>query len=246
MQRTTLSRRWIAISLPLLIALAAAPAFADTADPASVRVVGEATVTSRPDRAELDLGVVTRAATSQQASADNARVTQNVLTALRRELGTRADIRTVSFTLFPEYQYPQGGGEPRITGYTATNIVRVVQDDLTRVGAVIDTATRAGANQIERIRFTLRDEAAPKAAALRGAAQDARAKAATLAGALGLQVVRIRAADEASPPPRPLFDLEFARGAAPVTTPILPGTIETTATVTLTVEVAGARMPSRG
>ena len=181
----------------IVLALVAARADADTGEPrgSTIRVTGEASVTSRPDRAELDLGVVTRATSSQQAAAENARVAQNVLAALRRALGPQATIETVSYALQPDYQYPQGGGAPRITGYTATNVVRVTEDDLANVGTVIDVATRAGANEIERIRFTLKDESA--------------AKANSLASTLGLQIARVRSVDEVSPTPRPLYDLAF-------------------------------------
>jgi uncharacterized protein YggE len=220
----------------IVLALVAGPASAqDEGPPAStVRVTGEASVTSRPDRAELDLGVVNRAVSSQQAAAENARVAQNVLIAVRKVIGPKATIETVSYSLQPDYQYPQGGGAPKITGYTATNIIRATEDDLSLVGTVIDTATRAGANRIERIRFTLKDESAAKANALRAAAIDARAKANSLVGALGLQLVRVRSINEVGSTPRPLFDLEFRAAAA--TTPIQPGTIETTATVTLVCE----------
>jgi hypothetical protein len=223
-----------------MLALLAAHASAGTGGPAAstIRVTGEATVTSRPDRVELDLGVVTRAPTAQQAATENARIAQNVLTALRRVLGPSATVETVSYTLQPDYQYPPQGA-PRITGYTATNIVRVTDDDLANVGVMIDTATRAGANTIERIRFMLKNEAAAKANALRLAALDARAKANSLARALGLQIVRIRSVDESSLTPRPLFDLAL-RSAGP-TTPVLPGMIETTAMVTLTLEFRNGR-----
>ena len=221
----------------LAFALAATPARAEPVDPpaSTIRVTGEAQVTSRPDRAEIDLGVMTRATTSQQAANENARVAQNVLAALRRALGTKATIETVSYALQPDYQFPPNA-EPKITGYTATNTVRVTEDDLANVGLVIDTATRAGANEIERIRFTLKDESTAKANALRVASADARAKANSLANALGLQVTRIRSVDETTPTSRPLFDL--APRSAAEATPILPGMIETTATVTLVVEFA--------
>jgi hypothetical protein len=159
----------------------------------------------------------------------------NVLAALRRA-APRATIETVSFALYPNYEYPQNA-PPRLTDYTATNIVRVTQDDLSNIGAVIDAGTRGGANQVERIRFTMKDESAAKTQALRGAALEARAKANALAGALGVQIVRILVVEESGPPPRPVFDLAFAKGAGSSTTPILPGAIDTTANVTLTVEL---------
>jgi uncharacterized protein YggE len=227
-------------SVVIALGLVSTNASAQSEDPpaSTIRVTGEASVTSRPDRVELDLGVVTRGASSQQAATENARVAQNVLAALRKALGAKATIETVSYALQPDYQYPQGG-EPKITGYTAINVVRVTQDDVASAGVVIDAATRSGANEIERIRFTLKDENAAKANALRVASLDARAKANSLASAFGLQVVRIRSVDEASPTPRPLYDLAFRSGGT--TTPIEPGTIETTATVALVVEFGNRR-----
>lgn len=245
MRRPILSRlrftASVAASLSILLALGVARASADNDEPpaSTIRVTGEGSVTSRPDRVELDLGVVTRAPSSEQAASENARVLQNVIVALRKVLGPKADIQTISYALQPDYQYPQGG-PPQITGYTASNTVRVKQDDLNRIGAALDAATRAGANQVERIRFLLKDEDAAQAQALRIAVRDANAKATSLATTLGLQIVRVRSVIETSPTPRPMYDLEMAKAAA-ATTPILPGEIETTATVTLTVEVADHR-----
>ncbi len=226
-------------SLAILLGLTAPAAGADPTEPAAgtIRVMGEATVTSQPDQAEIIVGVVTRAPTSQQAVADNARALQNALAALRRVIGPRDRIETTSYMLQPDYQYAQDA-PPKITGYTATNMVMVKLDGVTRVAAVIDAATRAGANQIERIRFLLKNEDAAKANALRLAALEARAKANGLANALGLQIVAIHTLEETSLTPRPLYDLEFARAAGAPSTPILAGAIETTAMVTLTVRLA--------
>lgn len=206
----------------------------DGARASTLRVIGQASVMSPPDQVKIDFGVVTRAETAQQAAAENARMLQNVLSALRRELGPGADIETISYVLRPDYRYPPEG-EPELTGYTATNLVRVTEDDLSNVGALIDTATRGGANRVERIQFTLKDPDAAQARALRRAAEDARAKAGRLASALGLQVIGIRSVIETGETPRPFYELDVARIAA-TTTPIVPGAIETTATVTLTAE----------
>ena len=54
-----------------------------------------------------------------------------------RQLGPSADIRTTGYSLSPDYRYPREGGEPSISGYTATNVVQVTLVDLTQVGQVI-------------------------------------------------------------------------------------------------------------
>jgi uncharacterized protein YggE len=204
--------------------------------PPSIQTSGEAVVTAKPDRAQIDVGVVTQADNSQTAVAQNAEKLEATLSRLRALLGANADIKTISYSVSPNYRYPREGGEPTITGYTATNIVRVTLDDLTRVGNVIDTATQAGANRIQNLQFTLKDEQNVQAQALREAAVKARRKAETLASALNLKVVRVLSVVESSPTVIPVRDVSFARAEA-ASTPIEPGTIEVRATVTFTVEI---------
>jgi uncharacterized protein YggE len=208
----------------------------------SIRVTGDALVSAKPDRVQIDVGVLTQAAQSQLAAAQNATRTDATLAALRKAVGPGADIKTVSYSLNPNYQYHQDGGEPKITGYTATNVVRVTLSDLGKIGSVIDTATQAGANRVEGIQFTLSDEQNVRSQALREAAVKARADADVLAAALGLKVVRILSVEEngtTGGPVRPvMFDTRAMVAKAP--TPIQPGSIDVGANVVLTVEVTAA------
>jgi len=153
----------------------------------SIRVTGDARVTAKPDRVQIDIGVTTRAAQSQDAALQNARQVDAMLTAVRKAAGPTAVLKTVSYSLNPNYQYHPNGGEPTIEGYTALNVVQVTLDELGKIGAVIDAATQAGANHVQGIQFTLRDQDAVRAEALREAALRARAEADVLAAALGLK-----------------------------------------------------------
>lgn len=204
--------------------------------PPSIQTSGEAKVTAEPDRAQIDLGVVTQASSSQAAAEQNARKLDATLSRLRQMLGPGADIKTISYTIQPNYRYPKEGGEPEITGYTATNIVRIILDDLKRVGSVIDASTQAGANRVQNLQFMLRSEDAVQAQALREAATKARNKADALASALGLKILRVLSVVESSPNVIPVRDVAFARAEA-AATPIEPGTIEVRATVALRVEI---------
>jgi uncharacterized protein len=232
--------------LPLAAAvalLAAATAHAgDLSALSSIRVTGEAQVSARPDRVQIDIGVSNDSQHSEQAAADNARQLEAVLAALRPAAGPGAQLKTVSYSLSPNYQYHPGGGQPTLTGYTATNVVRVTLDDLGRMGTVIDAATRAGANRVQGIQFTLRDPDAVRAQALREAAVRARAEADVLASALGLKILRVLSVEESSPRQPPIRPLMMAaRGAAAeVATPVEAGTLDVTAEVTLSVEVGPA------
>jgi uncharacterized protein len=230
----------------LTVALAlAAPALAPAAEApvSSIRVTGEARITAKPDRVQIDIGVSTQAPTSQEAAAANARQLEAVLTAVRAAGGNAATLKTVSYTLNPEYQYHPNGAAPTLTGYHAANIVQVTLDDLGKIGAVLDAATRAGANQVQGIRFTLRDEDAARAQALREAAQRARAQAEVLAQALGLKIDRVLQVEENSqgftPIYRPMAKAVGLASAEPPT-PVEAGTLDVSANITLTVEVSPA------
>jgi uncharacterized protein len=207
----------------------------------SIRVTGDAKISARPDRVQIDIGVTTRAPHSEDAAAQNARAVEAVLAAVRKASGPTATLRTVNYSLHPDYQYHSGGGEPTLTGYTASNVVQVTLDDLAKIGGAIDAATQAGANQVQGIQFTLRDQDAVRAEALRTAAQRARAEADVLAQALGLKVLRVLTVEENTPRITPVRVFAAARSAAAeAATPVEAGTLDVTANVTLTVEVGPA------
>lgn len=204
----------------------------------SIRVTGDATVTVKPDQAEINIGVVTQAQTAQAAAAQNAQKQDTVISELRKALGAGSDIKTISYSLSPNYRYPKEGGQPTITGYTASNIVQVKTANLEHVGKVIDLATGSGANNIQALRFTLKDELGARTQALQEASTKARAKAQAIASALGLKIVRVLHIDEGGQvTPLPVNGRAFAM-ATVAQTPVEPGTIDVRATVTLTVEVA--------
>lgn len=210
--------------------------------PASIQVTGQAKITEAPDRVYIDIGVTTQAEKSDAAAAQNAQRLSAVISAVKRTAGPGAQLTTTEYSISPIYKYSRDGGTPSVVGYTANNVVQVRLDDLGRIGRVIDTATQAGSNDVRDIRFTLRDQQVPRGEALREAALNARQDAEALAGALGLRVVRVRSVAEQSPAVvSPLVYPQarvFAQVKAAAPTPVEPGTIDVSATVTLTVEVA--------
>lgn len=230
--------RSILLLATVLSAAAAMPMTAQTVEDRrrSIQTTGEAVITAEPNRARIDVGVTTQAQTSQAAAEQNAARSQAVLTRLRTVIGQTGEIRTVGYDLTPNYTYPQQGGEPKLTGYTASNTVRVTLDDLTKVGSVIDTATQAGANQIRSLQFMLKDERPSVDQALRQASQNAMRKAEAIAAALGVKTIRVLSATESGGAPVPVREA-FTMRAQATQTPVEPGTIEVRGSVTLTVEI---------
>ena len=203
----------------------------------TVRATGEATVTAVPDQARISIGVVNQAATADKAAAANAQQSDAVIKQLRGLLGSNAEIKTINYSISPDYNF--NGGRQKITGYTANNTVRVRIDDLKDVGRVIDAVAENGANTISGIQFTLRDERAVRIEALRRAAAQAKANAEAIASAMGLRVVGVISAEAGEPSmPHPVFAMAAMRaapGGAP--TPVEAGTLDVGAVVTVTLEV---------
>jgi uncharacterized protein YggE len=227
-------------ALLLLILPLAVPAQEAAARAAQIRATGEAVIRARPDQAQIELGVSTQAPTAQAAAAQNAAQLEAVLARLRKLLDRKAEIRTATYSLVPNYRYPREGGKPEITGYTATNLVLIESRDLEGLGSLIDAATQAGANTIHSLRFLLRDEDAVRLEALRQATQKARANAEAMAAAAGLKILRIVSIEQTPAPSfRPMREIAMARAAevAAPTTPIEAGAIEVHASVTLVAEV---------
>lgn len=100
---------------------------------ATIVVGAQASVLVAPDRAEIGVGVESRARTAAQASAENARIQAAVLQALRRQGVTSADLQTRAVQVMPEFEYPREGGKPTLTGYVARNEVNVTLRDLSKV-----------------------------------------------------------------------------------------------------------------
>lgn len=210
--------------------------------PPSVTASGEAVISIEPDQAEIDIGVVTQAKNAPDAASENADKLARVMAAVKKLLAQGDEIKTASYSLNPNYRYPREGGRPEITGYTATNILRIKTGTLGSVGKLIDAAMASGANTIQRLVYTLKDESSAQLQALRLASQKARSKAEEVAGALGLKIIKILSVTEGERAVRPIVMTQGraaqmeAMAAAP--TPIEAGVIEVRSTVTLTAEIA--------
>ncbi|MDQ2711206.1 MAG: SIMPL domain-containing protein [Acidobacteriota bacterium] len=226
-------------SLVILVCLA--PLYAQVnpeADRPSVRVHGESQVSAEPDEAEIDVGVVTQGATSDVASTLNTQRVNAVVQSLRSLLPS-ANIKTINFSINPNFRYPKEGA-PTISGYTADNTVRLIVDDINVLRKVIDTALKAGASSVNRLNFTMRSQSEKdiRAQALGEAASQAATSAKALAASLKLKLGRILRVEEGQPiviSPAPQIDLGRAQSSD--MTPLSPGYIQVHANVNLTYEL---------
>jgi uncharacterized protein YggE len=203
-----------------------------------VRVHGDATVSVQPDRVQLDVGVISQSSTSQGAADLNAKQSRTVIDTLKAVLPA-GNIRTVNFSVNPNYKYSKDGSPPTIQGYTANNTVRLELDDLSLLRRLIEAATAAGASNVNRVNFMLRDESKVRAEALAKAADQARAGAVALADRLHVKLGRLLRVEEEQPViVSPGRQVELAAAKPGVSEPpIEPGAIDVHASVSLTFEV---------
>jgi uncharacterized protein len=201
-----------------------------------IRAYGEGVVTMRPDQAKVTLSIVTTGQTANDVSNQNAVRTSAVMDQVRSLLGTKGELKTLSYSLSPNYVYPRDGGVPQLVGFTAQNTIETTVNDLAMIGSTIDTSIQAGATRVDGLRLTLKDDDPARAQALRTAGQKARAKAESIATGLGVRLGAVLAAEEGVSVRSPVLD----RGATGVaaTTPVEPGTLDVRATITLDIEIA--------
>jgi uncharacterized protein YggE len=222
-----------AVILPLAAGLVPGVAVGQelpAARPATVAVTGTASVTLEPDHAVVQFGVVTRAATAAQAGARNAEQVHAVLAALADQSIADEDLETSGYGVRAEWDRERGARD--LSSYVAQNTVRVTVRDLDRVGAVIDAAMGAGANEVSALRFGSRDADEARRRALADAVGAARLDAEVIAAAAGGRLgalLEVSTGGGARAPVTQAVMMEAARARA---TPIVPGDLTVSATVT--------------
>ena len=236
----------LAIGLILLMILAGACS-SRSARLTRVIVAGETSMKAQPDAAVVVLSVITQGAQAFNAQQDNARKSDAVIHALQTSAGANPEIKTSDYSLRPQYD-ERYNKLPKIIGYEARNSVMVTMSDLSKVGAVIDAASRAGANSVENVSFILRDNSPARGQALAEASRQAMSKAQSIAQSMGGHVVRVVEEQEAGavsavPEARPLSGAYEAISADRMmlarskSTPVESGPLSVNSRVQLVVEI---------
>lgn len=225
----------------LFILVLISPLFAqDHPAPAAahvVRATAEATVTAKPDRAQITIGVTTDSPSAKEAASQNAAQSAQLFQTLKQVLNGHGDFKTSGYSISPQYEYAPNKPPKRIA-YRAENSVLVTLDDLSIVGEVIDAASNAGANNINGIVFTLKNDEAARNQAFAEAAVKARASAEAIANALNLEVAGVLEAQSVEAEGvHPVFAMRTGSVNAAVPTPIETGSLEIHETVLVTLQV---------
>ena len=186
-----------------------------------VSVVGHGEVKGKPDMATVQIGVETQAATSQAALAQNNAQAQAIVQKLK-DLGVaEKDIQTSNFNIFPNY----GSDGRQVEGYRVSNMVTVTIRNLDGAGQLLDQVVQAGANSVYGISFSVENPEAVLGQARKAAIENAKARAAQLAGASGAAVGEVLVISEnvvQAPIPLAMAGRAEAAQSAP-SAPVQPG-----------------------
>ena len=180
-----------AFVLILSLATACAPITADAQAPVStlatrtITAQGEGKVYVTPDIAYIYIGVHTESDSVATALSDNNTQAQAVASTLK-ELGVDPkDIQTSAFSVNPQQQFDKNGVATK-TVYAVDNTVNVTVRDLQKLGQILDTTVKSGANTITGISFDVQDKATAIAQARKLAIEDGRSQATDMATAAGV------------------------------------------------------------
>ncbi len=208
-------------------------------DKPTVTTVGNYKTNVQPDQVVVYLSIQTKNNSAEAAKNENARISNNVLNALKDAgIGSR-DVETENYNIYPEYNWTSGKQE--IIGYTASNNIKITTKDLDKSGKIIDVSVDNGA-LVSYINFELsvaRNNEV-KALVLANASLDAKTKAEAIATGLSKNVGRITSISTSDYyyQPYPVYRAEESTGdVKTIATNIQPKNLEVSAIVTVTFEI---------
>ena len=196
---------------------------APASDPPAVTVTGTGEVRGAPDTLTATVGVSTQAGDVSTAIAQAGSRVQAVTDAVERAGVARSDVQTEQVSLQPQYAGSLPGAGPSISGYEATNTVRVTVRDLSKASSVLGAAVDAGGNdaRLSGVAFRVDDDSRLLADARTRAFDDAKTRAEQYAKLSGTSLSRVLSVQEnVTGQDQPLT---AERSAQAATVPIEPG-----------------------
>jgi len=176
-----------------LLAIGSASALAAQPDVPSISVSANATIEVAPDTAVISFDVNGKGRTAAEATNAAASKMEGVRHNLLGCNILGSDITTTSYTLYPDTDI-----KGKITGYTASNSVRIKLKDIAKLGPVIDKISTAGVDTINNISFSVSSRELYRNRLLAQAVENARQQAAVVANAGGRTLGKLLSANISS------------------------------------------------
>jgi uncharacterized protein YggE len=151
-----------------------------------IKVSGEGEIAVQPDSASVNLGIITEGKQLITAQQQNSVEVTKVIDSLIALGITKNHIQTFDYRIESDYDYDQG--KQIFRGYKITHILKVIIDDLSIIGKVVDTAVQNGVNYISNVQFTAKNKELFYQKALVLAVNNATEKAKTIASTLNVSL----------------------------------------------------------
>jgi uncharacterized protein YggE len=207
----------------------------------TIQVAASGEAETQPDQAVVRVAAVARADDADAVRQQLARNASGVREALR-DLGLADDqIRTVAYSI--DQQHREQAGERVPDGFEGVHAFEITLSNVTRAGAVVDTAVENGAQRVDGVELTLSEERRRevRAEALREAMANARADADVIAESADLTVTGVHSAATGDPSFSPARAQTLEADAAGQTqTEIESGPVTVTAQVQVTYNATDA------
>ena len=147
MKQTMKTALGAALSLALILGLTGCGASVSAAAPAAegaavITVSASGSVRLVPDKASVSFGVTTQAASAEEAQRLNGESVDRVIAVLTGRGVEEKSIRTSGYSLYPQYDWSEGG-EQRIIGYSVTTSLSVQDRDIEELGALLSACVAA-------------------------------------------------------------------------------------------------------
>lgn len=153
----------------------------------TIFVTGTGQVTLAPDIAYITIGVHSEAGMVAEALASNTQQAQAVSDALNKLGVDVKDIQTTAFNVYPQQNYGPNG-EMLDIKYVVDNSVYVTVRELSKMGEILNTVVKSGANNINGIQFDVADRTQALSEARKKAVENARLQAEELATTAGAKL----------------------------------------------------------
>lgn len=199
----------------------------------TITVTGTGMVTLTPDIAYVYIGVQTQDPSASAAMSANNLQAAAVIEMIQSFGVEERDIQTTNFSIYPQQVYDDNYNVVGVT-YVVSNTVYVTVRDLDKLGELLDSVVRSGANSINGISFDVADKTEAVSQARLAAVEDARRQADELAAATNVSVGEVQTISYYDSTPIPY--VQYARAeslAADSSVPVQAGSMQVTTTVTI-------------
>lgn len=223
----------------LVLALVLSACGTAAAQPRTLNVTGNGTVSLTPDLAYIYVGVHTDDVDLANGVSKNNTQAQALVDALKKAGVAEKDIQTSNFSVYTN----ANGGIDKMTGqpisngtnYSVDNTVYVTIRDLSKLGSLLNTVVGAGANSINSISFDVADKTAAMTQARQKAMTNASNLAAELAKTAGVKLGEIQNVNYSDNSTMPYYGMGGGGASVPnASVPIQPGQTQISVTVSVT------------